>query len=195
METQQRTCLTCGASFTWTSGEQRFYRERGLQAPRRCPACREQRRAQAAARPDDGRAADTLLRPPAPHTGRDAARRSQRIVVGWLAGIAGIAALALSLALIQQARLPWLGGWLIAVNLLALLIYGYDKTIAGSGVRRVPERTLLAVALLGGTLGALAGMLLFRHKTRKPAFLIPFVVLAIVQSGAIAGWLAWSGAG
>jgi uncharacterized membrane protein YsdA (DUF1294 family) len=62
-------------------------------------------------------------------------------------------------------------------------------------VRRVPERTLLAIALLGGTLGAPAGMLLFRHKTRKPAFLIPFIVPAIVQIGAIAGWLAWSGAG
>ena len=38
-------CLKCGRSFTWSSGEQRYFRERGLERPKRCPACREHMRA------------------------------------------------------------------------------------------------------------------------------------------------------
>ncbi len=39
------TCLDCGRDFIWNSGEQRFYLSKGLSAPKRCRACREQRRA------------------------------------------------------------------------------------------------------------------------------------------------------
>lgn len=57
-----------------------------------------------------------------------------------------------------------------AASLLALLLYGWDKAAARRGARRVPEARLLLLGLLGGAPGALAGMLLFRHKTRQPRF-------------------------
>jgi hypothetical protein len=38
-------CADCEGPFTWTIGEQHFYRDRGLRRPRRCPSCRAQRRA------------------------------------------------------------------------------------------------------------------------------------------------------
>ena len=64
---------------------------------------------------------------------------------------------------------PWLAVWL-ALNAVTILVYGYDKAIAGGTRRRVPERTLLTLALLGGSPGALLAMGLFRHKTAKATF-------------------------
>ena len=63
-------------------------------------------------------------------------------------GPAGIAALCL-------------GGF----NLLVCLVYGLDKALARRGKRRISEVTLLSLAFLGGSLGAMAGMVLFHHKT------------------------------
>jgi uncharacterized membrane protein YsdA (DUF1294 family) len=51
---------------------------------------------------------------------------------------------------------------------------------------------LLGLALIGGSLGAAAGMLLFRHKTSKPAFLIPFGLIVLLQVGLIVVWGLWS---
>lgn len=56
-------------------------------------------------------------------------------------------------------------------------MYGLDKWKAKSGAWRIPERTLLLTALAGGSVGALAGMLLFHHKTRKPKFMIGVPVM------------------
>ena len=81
---------------------------------------------------------------------------------------------------------------LAAVNLLAFILYGIDKFKAKKGAWRIPEASLLLVAFLGGSLGALLGMELFRHKTKHakfkvlvPLFLILHVVLAvyIVKTG------------
>ena len=59
---------------------------------------------------------------------------------------------------------------LIALNGFAIFLYGRDKWKARHGRWRIPEATLLLVALCGGSVGALMGMYLFRHKTRKPRF-------------------------
>jgi uncharacterized membrane protein YsdA (DUF1294 family) len=92
-------------------------------------------------------------------------------------------AVLLSLGLLVLVPADPLLVWLGAINLVALLTYGYDKAIAGGARWRVPEAVLLGLALLGGTLGAAAGMLLFRHKTSKPAFLIPFGLIVLLQFG------------
>jgi uncharacterized membrane protein YsdA (DUF1294 family) len=63
----------------------------------------------------------------------------------------------------------WLS-WLIAVNVVTFLTYRHDKRIAGSRERRVPEKTLLWLALLGGTPGAYMAMQQYRHKTAKKSF-------------------------
>ena len=51
MSDQTLTCRDCGQAFTFTEGEQAFYRERGYTEPQRCPSCRAARKAQ---RSDDG---------------------------------------------------------------------------------------------------------------------------------------------
>ena len=66
--------------------------------------------------------------------------------------------------------MKWLMYYLIVVNLLTWLIYGIDKWKAKRRAWRIPERTLLLLAAAGGCTGALAGMLMFRHKTRKLKF-------------------------
>jgi len=81
----------------------------------------------------------------------------------------------------------WLAGWM-ALNVATVLLYGYDKAIAGGSRRRIPERTLLLFALLGGTPGALFAMGLFRHKTAKASFRRAMMVIVVVQL-ALLGWL------
>ena len=71
---------------------------------------------------------------------------------------------------------------LLAVNLVSFALYGLDKLKARRGLWRIRESTLLLVALLGGSLGALLGMEVFRHKTKHWTFklLVPlFLVLHI----------------
>lgn len=69
------------------------------------------------------------------------------------------------------------------VNLVAFFTYGIDKAKAKLDRWRIPESTLIGIAFIGGSLGALLGMRLFRHKTKHMKFklLIPiFLVLHIV---------------
>ena len=76
--------------------------------------------------------------------------------------------------------------WLAAVNIAAFFLMWLDKRRAKRrGARRIRERTLFLSALLGGSVGAIAGMRLFRHKTKHwyfvwgmPAILILQLVLA-----------------
>lgn len=59
---------------------------------------------------------------------------------------------------------------LASINVIAFLAFGWDKRLAEAHQRRIPERTLLALAIFGGALGALLGQQLFRHKTQKQPF-------------------------
>lgn len=66
------------------------------------------------------------------------------------------------------------------INIISLLLYGTDKKKAERHLRRIPEKTLFFSAVLGGALGALAGMELFHHKTRKQYFwVINILALAV----------------
>ena len=58
----------------------------------------------------------------------------------------------------------------IIVNILTFLVWGWDKFRAQAQQWRVTEKSLVFLVIAGGTLGALAGMVLFRHKTRKTFF-------------------------
>ena len=75
-------------------------------------------------------------------------------------------------------KLFWI--YLAVINIIAFALYGIDKGRAIRGRWRIPENTLIGVTVLGGGLGALAGMQVFRHKTRKPKFRVgvPLIVLA-----------------
>jgi uncharacterized membrane protein YsdA (DUF1294 family) len=78
--------------------------------------------------------------------------------------------------------------WLVAISVVTFLVWGYDKAIAGSGRLRVPERVLLALTFAGGTLGALLGMRVFRHKTIKASFRRRFWVAVVLQVALVAAW-------
>jgi uncharacterized membrane protein YsdA (DUF1294 family) len=65
-------------------------------------------------------------------------------------------------------ELAW--GLVLVVNLLALVVYGFDKWRSRGQGRRVPERTLLWFVFLCGWIGAWVAMSLFRHKTHKQPF-------------------------
>ena len=60
--------------------------------------------------------------------------------------------------------------YLALVNLTAFASFGWDKHCAIAGDRRIPEITLLGLALIGGAFGAVAAQQTFRHKTRKEPF-------------------------
>lgn len=71
--------------------------------------------------------------------------------------------------------------YLYIVNLLALALFGIDKYRAKRGGQRIPELWLLLVAVIGGSVGAIGGMLSFRHKTRKPRFSVGLPVILGLQ--------------
>lgn len=71
--------------------------------------------------------------------------------------------------------------YILVINLLAFLANGTDKFLATNQKRRISERSLLGLAFLGGSLGAGIAMLLFRHKTAKKSYLLPFLLIVVVQ--------------
>ncbi|MDP3746285.1 MAG: DUF1294 domain-containing protein [Phenylobacterium sp.] len=79
--------------------------------------------------------------------------------------------------------------YLAAVNLAAFAAMGWDKARAERGERRIPERILLMLAAIGGSLGAVAAQQAFRHKTRKQPFGAILLVILAAQVLAGAAWL------
>lgn len=75
-----------------------------------------------------------------------------------------------ALLLSQFGGLPPLLAWITAANFSALGACAYDKSIAGTAKLRVPETVLYLLAFIGGTVGLLFGMTVFRHKTLKRSF-------------------------
>ena len=74
------------------------------------------------------------------------------------------------------------------VGLVTFATYGWDKRCAERGARRIPERTLHTLELLGGWPGALLAMQVFRHKRSKPEF---FVVTWAIAFGHFLGLSLW----
>ena len=78
--------------------------------------------------------------------------------------------------------------YLLLASLLTFILYGADKHKARRGAYRISERALLGASLLGGALGALAAMQLFRHKTKHVYFYV-INVLALLCHVLIAYFL------
>ncbi|MBR6648957.1 MAG: DUF1294 domain-containing protein [Bacteroidaceae bacterium] len=71
--------------------------------------------------------------------------------------------------------------YLITVNILAFVLFGLDKFKARRGFWRISEKGLMLTALCGGSIGALFGMRLFRHKTKHKLFTIGVPLILLVQ--------------
>ena len=93
----------------------------------------------------------------------------------------------------MSALSTFLPHWLVFINLLAFVLFGLDKWKARRGDWRISENALMLSALLGGSIGALAGMRVFHHKTRHKKFTIGVPVLlvldvALAVLGRVLGW-------
>lgn len=84
----------------------------------------------------------------------------------------------------------WAASWLVAINVVALIYFGYDKAQATQSGPRVPEAVLHALTAAGGSPGALLAMQLFRHKTMKGRFRILFWCIVALQATLLA-WVIW----
>lgn len=71
--------------------------------------------------------------------------------------------------------------WVLFWTVLAFALMGIDKWKARSGRWRIPERTLFLTAVLGGSIGSLAGMAVFRHKTKHPSFVVGMPLILVLQ--------------
>ena len=81
--------------------------------------------------------------------------------------------------------------WLFGVNLTALIFVGYDKSVAGGTRTRVPERVLLVLSFLGGSVATFVGMRVFRHKVSKRQFQVKFWVAVTLQITLVSVWYLW----
>ena len=71
--------------------------------------------------------------------------------------------------------------YLICINIITIAVYGIDKRNAVYGKWRIRVSTLLTLAAVGGSAGALLAMHLFHHKTRKKKFTIGVPLMLLVQ--------------
>ncbi len=71
--------------------------------------------------------------------------------------------------------------YIIVINLVAFLAMFIDKKKAEKDRWRIKESTLLTLALIGGSVGAITGMYVFHHKTKKPRFYIEIPIMIVVQ--------------
>ncbi len=84
-----------------------------------------------------------------------------------------------------------IGVYLILMSLADFCLMGMDKRRARRERWRIPERVLLGVALLGGSLGGVLGMKLFRHKTRHWYFRYGLPGMLMLQAALLAAWVCW----
>ena len=71
--------------------------------------------------------------------------------------------------------------YLFVINVVAFLAFGLDKLKAKADAWRIPEKTLLGLAIIGGSVGAILGMRTFRHKTRHKQFSVGLPVILALQ--------------
>ncbi len=86
-----------------------------------------------------------------------------------------------------------LGLYLLGINGITFVQYGWDKRQAKKQRHRIPEKRLHILALIGGTIGAFLGQLTFRHKTKKKRFQVVFIGTVVLQLAVITAciYLTW----
>lgn len=75
--------------------------------------------------------------------------------------------------------------YLIFISVVAVIITLYDKKAAQKGKRRIRERTLMLVSVLGGSVCMYVTMLAIRHKTKHKKFMIGIPLIIVLQAIAL----------
>ena len=78
--------------------------------------------------------------------------------------------------------------YLVIINSCLFVMMAADKHRARRGKRRIPEARLFLFALLGGSIGGIAGIYCFRHKTKHKSFTLGFPAILILELAALV-WL------
>ena len=80
--------------------------------------------------------------------------------------------------------------YLVIINVITFVVYGIDKWKAKKAKWRIRESTLLGLAAIGGSIGALLAMKILRHKTLHPQFKygVPLILVAQIAIGAAIGY-------
>lgn len=84
---------------------------------------------------------------------------------------------------VDLMKIIWL--YLLTINIISFILYGVDKRKAIKHEWRIPEATLFLFAFLGGAVGALFGMIIFHHKTRKWKFRILVPAALVLWVGVV----------
>ena len=71
--------------------------------------------------------------------------------------------------------------YLAAINVITFIVYGIDKLKAKKGKWRIPESTLLLLAIVGGSIGAWCGMKVWHHKTMHKKFKYGIPLILAIQ--------------
>ena len=71
--------------------------------------------------------------------------------------------------------------YLIMMNVIAFFAFRHDKRAAEKHQQRIRNRTLILLAVIGGSIGALAGMRIYHHKTKQALFYIGIPIVLVVQ--------------
>ncbi len=79
--------------------------------------------------------------------------------------------------------------YLVVINIVGFLAMFIDKEKAKRGAWRIPEKTLFLLTILGGGIGTITGMYLFRHKTKKLKFTVGLPVILITEVALIVYWI------
>ncbi|MGV0979931.1 DUF1294 domain-containing protein [Empedobacter falsenii] len=69
----------------------------------------------------------------------------------------------------------------ILINLIAFFLFKIDKKKAVKGQNRISEFTLCSVTLVGGTIGSILAMQIYRHKTKKTSFILKILIIVMIQ--------------
>ena len=81
--------------------------------------------------------------------------------------------------------LEYLLAYLGIINLISFLIMGNDKRKSKRNSFRTPESVLFLLALMGGSIGSILGMSIFRHKTKHWYFVVGMPLILIIQVGIV----------
>ena len=80
--------------------------------------------------------------------------------------------------------------FIIGINAITFVVYGIDKLKAKKGKWRIPEATLLLLAIVGGSMGAWCGMKVWYHKTMHKKFKYGIPLVMAIQIGLCLYWIA-----
>ena len=71
--------------------------------------------------------------------------------------------------------------YLLSINVISFVLFGFDKFLAIKNKRRIPEKELFTVSTIGGAVGGMFAILVFKHKISKAAFMWRFMFIFIIN--------------